>query len=279
MKRVLTLLPAVLCLLSVSCGMNNPADANRPQPARLNYPVVVEASNAKRRRSENAWTRLLELNRISPVAADLDPALLVPRALPAGVAQKAFILGKAQALSPDQAKEALRQFINANMRLLAGDPADRELVLGDLSLVSFAEESGFYRASYRQMNFSAPVANGYGELRVVVTKQGALLQLSSRLLPIVDLPLTAAADSAELAAGLAGRVFRYSGIDGRELEYRVSTREEVAVKDLVILPKEDGERLLLYLAYPIEAGRGMSWTVFFDAITGQEIAVRQNFNT
>ncbi|MEP7272438.1 MAG: hypothetical protein ABI882_13125, partial [Acidobacteriota bacterium] len=269
MKRVFPSLSVVLYLFSVACGITNSPDVNRPQPARLNYPVVIESSNPQRRRSENAWQRLLEINRVPVVPLDLDPALTVPRALPAEVALKIPVSGKTELLSADQAKEALRQFITANMRLLAGDPRDRELTLADLSLISFAAEADLYRATYRQMNFPFPIAKGYGELRLVVNRQGALLQLTSRLLPMVDLPSTASVDSGPLAAGLVGRVFRYSGIDGRGLEYQVSTREEVSVKDLTIFPKEDGERLLLYLAYPVEVGRGTTWTVFFDAVTGQ----------
>ncbi len=279
MKGFVEYLAAAACLMSVSCGLTESTEVKRPQARRLNYPVVVESTNAKRLRSETAWRLWLERNRAPTIAPDLDPALGVPRSLPPELVQKISITEKPESLSSDGVRQALRQFIGQTIRLLAGDPQERGLSLGDLSLVSLSDDGTFYRATYRQVNFAFSVAKGYGELKVTVTKQGALLQLASRLLPIVEMPSAPTADVGKIIAGLVGRVFRYSGIDGRELEYRVATRDEVSLKDAVIYPKEDGDRLLLYLAYPVEVGRGVSWTVFVDAITGQEIEVKQNFNT
>jgi hypothetical protein len=78
---------------------------------------------------------------------------------------------------------------------------------------------------------------------------------------------------------MVDREFTYSAIDGRPLTYRARGVDEVTVKDLVIYPRLEGDRILLYLAYPVEVGRGTTWTVIVDAFTGNEIAVVQNFVT
>lgn len=259
--------------------MTEVAEVQRPGARGLNYPVTLELSNAMRRRSENAWRSWLESNRAPFADPDLDPALGVPRSLPSELAQKILLTDKTETLSPEGVKEALRQFITRGIRLLGGESQDRTITLQDLSLISLSVDGNFYRATYRQMNFPFLIVNGYGELKLTMTKQGALIQLTSTLLPVVDLPARPVADPTPLRQGMVGRTFRYRGIDGRELEYRVSSVDEVSIKDPVILPREDGARLLLHLAYPIEVGRGLNWTVFVDAVNGDEIEVKQNFNT
>jgi hypothetical protein len=61
------------------------------------------------------------------------------------------------------------------------------------------------------------------------------------------------------------------------MSYKVRDRSEVSIKDLVVYPKPEGNRIRIHLAYPVEVGSGMTWTVYVDAITGQEIDVKQNF--
>jgi hypothetical protein len=61
------------------------------------------------------------------------------------------------------------------------------------------------------------------------------------------------------------------------VSYKIASRSEVSVKDLVVYPKQEGNRITIHLAYPVEAGQGTTWTVYVDAITGQEIDVKQNF--
>ncbi len=266
-------------MLLISCGLTEAVDVNTPRAARSNYPVVIEEVAARRRRSENAWRLWLQSYRVSPTAPDLEPVLAIPRSLPSALAQKIVITDKSEALSPEQARDSLRQFIARSMRVLAGEAQEREVALQDLSLTAFSADGNLYRATYRQTSYSFPLANGFGELRIAITREGALIQLSSRLLPIVDLPSAPSADIAAMTRGLVGREFKYSGIDGRELVYKVASEEEITKKDIVIYPLADESRILLHLAYPVEVGRGTTWTVFFDAITGQEISVKQNFNT
>ena len=279
MKAARSYFAASITLLSLACGMTDVADVQRPVSRGLNYPVAIELTNAMRRRSENAWRAWLLRNGAPNAASDLDPILAVPRSLPPELTNKVSLTEKTENLTVDGVKEALRQFIARGIRMLAGEPEERALTLQDLSLVNLAEDGALYRATYRQTNFPFAVANGYGELRITATKQGSIVQLSSRLLPPVEMPTSPSTDLTPIKAALVGRVFRYHGIDGRELEYRVGSIDEVLSRDPVVYAKEDGSRLLLHIAYPIEVGRGMTWTVFVDAIDGKEIEVKQNFNT
>jgi hypothetical protein len=76
---------------------------------------------------------------------------------------------------------------------------------------------------------------------------------------------------------MIGREFSYTTIAGQSVTYKIASRSEVSVMDLVVYPKQEGNRITVHLAYPVEAGQGTTWTVYVDAITGQEIDVKQNF--
>jgi hypothetical protein len=267
------------CVVPAACAIARVPDVNTPQANRPNYPVVIEQSQSRQQRAESAWVLFLTENRLPRTAPDLDPILAVPRSIPPELAQRININQKGGTLSPEAAKEALRQFVERSLSVLAGNQQDRELTLKDLSLVSFSNDATFYRATYHQTSFLYPLTNGYGDLIITISKAGDLLQLTSRLVPIMDLPSSPGVDITKLTAAFVGREFKYAGIDGRELRYRVATPQEIVVRDLVIYPKEENGRLSFYLAYPVEMGRGTTWTVFIDAVTGQEIGVKQNFNT
>ena len=269
----------VLGLALAACAIARVPDVNTPQANRPNYPVVIEQSPTRQQRAENAWGLFLTENRLPRTAPDLDPILAVPRSIPPALAQKININPKGDVLSPEAAKEALRQFIERSLRVLAGNQQDRELTLKDISLASFSNDATFYRATYHQTSFLYPLTNGYGDLIITISKTGDLLQLTSRLVPIMDLPSSPSVDIAKLTAALVGREFKYTAIDGRELQYRVANAQEIIVRDLVIYPREQDGRLSFYLAYPVDVGRGTTWTVVIDAVTGQEIDVKQNFNT
>jgi hypothetical protein len=53
----------------------------------------------------------------------------------------------------------------------------------------------------------------------------------------------------------------------------------VSVKRAVILPIEKSDMIEVHLAWEIVAGKSLSWTVYIDAINGEELKVIQNFQT
>jgi len=176
-----------------------------------------------------------------------------------------------------EAKEAMRRFIESAGAVLFPDHTNGSFGLKDLSLVSFTNDGNFYRAVYCQASYAFPIAGGYGELRLAVGKNGTLLQWGSRIIPVFDLPTRAEIAPQSIIDGMVGREFRYTNIAGQPMSYKITDRSEISVKDLVVYPKLSGARITIHLAYPVELGRGTTWTSYVDAITGQEIDVKQNF--
>ncbi len=264
-------------LLLCACAAPGQVGVNTPQGKPQNYPPVIEDSPERQRAAHEAWKQFIAEFRLPEVRFDFEPVLHTPRALPMELAGQIVLHTKAGAFGETEAKEALRRFIERARNVLIGDHQNATLGLKDLSLVSFTNDGGFYRATYQQVNYPHPIANGYGELRLVAGKNGMLLQWGSTLIPAFDLPLRAEISTQSLPAKMVGREFKYSNIAGMPMSYKVTGRAEISIKDLVVYPKREGSRITIHLAYPVEVGQGMTWTVYVDAITGQEIEVKQNF--
>lgn len=269
----------LLSLNTVVCSVPMP-----PQnAAQSNYPPVIEASPARAQAAEEAWTQFLAEYRLAFTAPELEPILYTPRTLPASLAMQINIKPSdkkaEEPLDEAQAKEYLRRFIDNHRAVLSGDQRSSALLLKDLSLITFGNEGNLYRAVYRQMNYPFPVGNGYGELRIVLSKTGALLQLSSRLIPAVEFPSRPKIEAATLTNRFLGREFTYSNLAGQPLKYKVAQASEIEIKELVVYPKMTEQNLKLYLAYACEIGRGTTWTIYVDAITGEELDTKQNFQS
>ncbi|HEX4949236.1 MAG TPA: hypothetical protein VFZ34_21345 [Blastocatellia bacterium] len=248
-----------------------------------NYPPVIEASPARQQAAEDAWNQFLSEYKLNFTAPDLEPILYTPRSLPPALAMQINLKPSDkktdEPLDEAQAKEYLRRFIENHRAILAGDQRSSALSLKDLSLITFANEGNLYRAIYRQMNYPFPIENGYGELRFVLSKTGALLQLSSRLIPTVEFPTRPKLEAATLPGKFLGREFTYSNFAGQPLTYKVAQAFEITVRDLVVYPKVQETKMTLHLAYPVEVGRGTTWTIYVDAITGEELETKQNFQS
>jgi hypothetical protein len=270
---------SVMTLFVLSCATASNPDAGLPQSDKPAYPPEIDKSPARQEYGENAWRGFLNEYKLDPVSPDFHPILGIPRTLPSQVAQRVRLTFKDGTPTDASMKEALRTFIDKHLSLFAGMEGARVLNLKDLSLTRLSNEGNIYRATYRQMSYPYPIVNGFGQLDLTIGKDGSLLQLSSRLLPAFDFSPKPQADMAKIASEMVGREFKYSGIDGRPLSVRVERREEITVGTPVIYPRDESERIILHLAYPVEVGNGLKWTVFIDAITGREIDMRQNFNT
>jgi hypothetical protein len=262
-----------------ACAAPGQVGVNTPEGRLQNYPPVIEDTPQRRQAAEEAWKKLLAEFQLPDVRPDLEPALNTPRALPVELAGRIALQTKGGAFGELEAKEAFRRFIEARSAVLFPNYAAGSFGVRDLSLVSFSNDGNFYRAAYRQANYPFPIANGYGELLLTAGKNGTLLQWGSRIIPFFDLPARAEFAPQSLIDRMVGREFIYSNIAGQPVSYKVANRSEVSVKDLVVYPKLEGNRITIHLAFPIEVGRGMTWTVYVDAITGQEIDVKQNFAT
>jgi hypothetical protein len=267
--------------LFCACAAPGQVSVNTPEGRLQNYPPVIEDTPQRRQAAFEAWNKLLAEFQLPETRPELEPVLNTPRALPPEMAGRISIQTKSGVFGELEAKEALRRFIERASGALfpnhINGSAQSSVGLKDLSLDSFADDGSFYRAVYRQANYPFPVSGGYGELRLAVGKNGMLLQLNSRIIPAFDLPARAEIAPQSLVDKMVGREFGYTNIAGQPMSYKVASRSEVSVKDLVVYPKQEGNRITIHLAYPVEAGQGMTWTVYVDAVTGQEIDVKQNF--
>lgn len=265
------------CLLA--CTTPGQVGVKTPQARGNDYPPAFELTAAQQQEAETAWRTLLAEFQLPETKFDAEPGLHTPRALPLALAGRINLSKTGAQLDALAAKEALRRFIERNIGLLSGGGRELSVSLKDLSLLTFSNEGSMYRAVYQQRSFPYPLVNGFGELTLIISKTGTLLQWNSRLLPKLDLPTRTLIEAKGLSDKFIGRTFNYNSFAGQPLSYKASKREDIAVKDLVVYPKQTGTRLTLHLAYPVEVGDGMTWTVYVDAVTGDELEVKQNFAT
>lgn len=270
----------IICLIGLAlmpggCASPGQVTTNTPQSQQFIYPPFIEDTPARQQMARDAWKRFLADWSLPEVNADLMPVLNSPRSLPTELAGRIKLKSASNFFGEIEVKEALRQFIERSGSVLCGN----SISLRDLSLVSFADEGKFFRVVYWQANYPHQIAEPYGELRLVVAKTGELLQWNSSLLPVVSLPTQATVKPLTLYEKLLGRQFSYTTIAGQPQSYKVVKRDDINIGDLVVYPKLEGARLEIHLAYPVIVGSGTTWTVFVDAITGEELGVKQNFQS
>ena len=70
-----------------------------------------------------------------------------------------------------------------------------------------------------------------------------------------------------------------STLRDRVLTVTVTDPAAVQATGLVVYAVETEAALTVRLAWQVEAGAGQTWTVFVDAVTGQLVGTRQNFQT
>lgn len=244
-----------------------------PGAARQNYPAVIRDSPDSRAKAEREWRRLLDAYAVPQTPPDLYPIIYTPRSL-LGVSGGIKIMS----YTPEPGSEdiayrtAVKSFLDRWRELIGADPAS-------LSLVGEVESGDTRRLTYRQANYAFPVASGFGELVVVISSDGNLLQLDDRIIPVVELPLQPAIERENAASRVVGRTFTYGDVAGRQQQERIDAIEEVSVKRVVILPVEKADAIEVHLAWEIVAGTSLTWTVYIDAINGEELKETQNFNT
>ncbi|MDX2041695.1 MAG: hypothetical protein SF097_10610 [Acidobacteriota bacterium] len=264
-----------LALILAACASPGQIVSNTPQQQQTAYPPIIEDTPIRQQAAHEAWKKFLAELGLPDAKADLMPVLNSPRALPAELAGQIKLKTASDKFGEMEVKEALRQFIERFGSVLCSDPVS----LRDLSLVSFADEGKFFRVAYWQANYAYQIAEPYGELRFVIAKTGDLLQWNSSLLPAVSLPTRSEIKPQAIYEKLLGRQFSHTTISGQPQTYKASSREAIKIGDLIVYPKLEGNRLELHLTYPVVVGNGMTWTVFMDAITGEELGVKQNFTS
>jgi hypothetical protein len=265
--RTITALTTVLLLTGFEVS------SQVPNAAKQNYPAVIKDSADRRAKAEREWRRMLDAYGVPQTPPDLYPITNTPRSL-LGVSNGIRLqAGKPEPGTETFAlREAMKAFIDRWRELLGIDPALISLIGADVS-------GDTERLTYRQANYPYPVAGNFGEMVAVVSRDGRLMQLDDRFVPGVDLPLKPSLERDLAAKKVIGRTFSYTDIAGRVQRTQIGTPAEVSVKRLVILPIEKGDAVEVRLAWEVTAGKSLSWTVYIDAVTGEDLRVVQNFQT
>ena len=236
------------------------------------YPIIIKASAERQTQATREWRRLLETYGAPSVEPDFYAVTSTPRSL---LAIQNGIKVVTTQIQPDSeevtVREAARKFIDRWRELLAVDPAN-------LSLVSDNHSNDGHRLTYKQSDYSFPVAGKFGELTAVISKDGRLIQLDDRLIPLVELPLKAVIERQSAAQRVANRTFTYSNVAGQPQSVRIEAGD-VVVKELVVYPIEKGDTIEVHLAWEITAGKSLMWNVYIDAINGEDLGIIQKFNT
>ncbi|NOT60714.1 MAG: hypothetical protein HOP19_10885 [Acidobacteria bacterium] len=275
MSRLLCLF--IIALLWTSCATPGQVGVKTPQSNVPDYPPTLDVTPPRQQAGESAWRALAQEHQLpDTLRCDCDPVLLTPRALPVEAAGRIPIVKK-EGFTDLELKEALRHFIEIHARLLGVNAGDTAIGQPELSLVTLSHEGALTRVVYQQRSFAYPLAEGFGKLEFIVSKSGHLLQWHSSLLPNVTLPARATLEASALPERFVNREFTYTNIAGQPLRYRVARTDEVFVKEIVVYPRAAASRLTIHLAYPIVVGLGTTWTVYVDAVTGEELAVKSNF--
>lgn len=263
----ITLLMAVLLLSGCEVSPQVPATA------RQSYPAVIKDSADRRAKAEREWRRMLDFYGVPQTPPDLYPIIDTPRSL-LGVSGGIQLL----AYKPEPGSEAfalresMKQFIDRWRDLLGADPAA-------ISLIAATDSGDIHRFTYRQANYAHPVAGNFGEMIAVISRDGRLMQLDDRFVPVVELPLKPTLERDIAAKKVIGKTFSYTDIAGREQRTQIGAPSEVSAKRLAVLPIEKGDAVEVRLAWEVIAGKSLSWTVYLDAVTGEELRVVQNFQT
>lgn len=244
-----------------------------PSRTRQEYPVLIRDSAERRAKAEREWKRLLDVYKIPQTSADFYPVILTPRSL-AGVRDGIKLIAGTAGPSTDQTavREAVRTFIDRWRDLLGGDPVT-------LSLVSSAPSKDGLRLTYRQTGFPFSIAGNYGEMVVVLTSDGRLVQLDDRLVPQIDAPTKPEVDRNSIATRLAGRTLTVSDTTGASRQFAIGPSEEIQVKQLVLLPLEADGMLKVHLAWEVVSAKTPDWLIYIDAINAAQLLAVQNSPT
>jgi hypothetical protein len=257
--------------ISFTVGCAPSAQVPNKEKAK-SYPTIIKVSTERQALAKREWGRLLETYGVTSVEPDLYTVTATPRSILMVTNGIKIVTTQVQPDTEEVTiREASRKFIDRWRELLAVDPAN-------LSLVSDNHSNDTHRLTYRQSDYSFPVAGNFGELTTIISKDGRLIQLDDRLVPPVELPLKAVIDRQAAAQRVANRTFTYRNVAGQPQSVKIEAGD-VVVKELVVYPIEKGETIEVHLAWEITAGKSLVWNVYIDAINGEDLGIIQKFNT
>jgi hypothetical protein len=256
------LITTLISVLLMSADLGQASQNAKPK----NYPVIIKASPQRLTQVERDWQRLGEAYNVKDAKPELYPIIYTPRSLTQlqGAIKLLETLPQAQADLDITIREAAKRFVDRWHDLLGAEPAMTSLTVADSA-------NGTHRLSYKQANYPFPIAGRFGELTLVISNDGRLLQLDDRFIPLVELPFKPAIDRQAVAQKLAGRTLAYKDSAGSGQQTKINNASEANVKGLVIFPVEKKDSLEIHLAWEISIGPSSSATIYVDAMDGEEL--------
>ena len=278
-----------------AAGTRGPA-AEGPRITPSDYPVVLTASEDRRKATLGAWTSLTRAQGIENAPApEFQPATTTVRNLPPlTVPLRLPSVAVAETNTPTRGRsgtrrplglptaeeamhESLRRFFSSIAPLLG---VETEYV----SLVSIKDEgNNAKRAIYEQKPFLVPLRGGYGRIEISFTDDRRVLALTSTAIPdaerlrrLLALPrerLTAQ----QAAVSLAGASYAYTDVNGIQQTRTVADANAISIRELVVLPVEHAGNqpaLEFHLAWEAFVCNEPSQVIYVDAVTGEVLRAR-----
>ena len=135
------------------------------------------------------------------------------------------------------------------------------------------------RIDFRGQTYNSLSVEGDINPLTVFANANGISRIDGYWFPKIIVPLEPKISEASAKNKLNGRTFTYGDIAGRPVNYRVEQKDLNNVAHKVVFVKKSSQGLEFRLAWKISVGQGLSWTVYVDAVTGEELKVVQMFQT
>ncbi|MDI6734509.1 MAG: hypothetical protein QMD50_03435 [Patescibacteria group bacterium] len=135
------------------------------------------------------------------------------------------------------------------------------------------------RVDFRGQTYNGlPVEGDIGSLTVFANANG-ISRIDGYWFPKITVPLEPKISETSAKNKINGKTFTYGDIAGNPKDYRVEQKDLGNVAHKVVFVKKSSQGLEFRLAWKVPVGQGLSWTVYIDAVTGEELKVVQMFQT
>jgi hypothetical protein len=264
-------LPFAACGRSVNTSVSSPGSG----PVPPDYPPTIVESTEHRDAMKAEWLRLLESYGVPAErrkAPDLQPVTHTPHSI-LGIGPIRIGTAGAAQLDEERLRLLLRDFVAKNAQVF-GVNASR------LSLEGVSDGGSFgKRYSFVQQDYAHPIVPPAGRLEIIASPAGDIVQITDTAIPAVQLPTTPTVTREAAGKRVLGMTFTYGDIAGRPQSVTISDPAEISVTDLMVYPEQLETALRIRLVWVVKAGTSLGWTVYVDAVTGDVVGQRQDFQT
>jgi hypothetical protein len=241
-----------------------------PGAAEKGYPPVIQDSPDRREKAELDWRRLLDAYNLPPTPPDLYPVTYTPRSLLGVSGGIKFVTLTRSNESPNLSlREAAKGFIERWHDLIGVESAG-------MSLAAVSATIGATQFTYKQSNYPFPLAGEYGEMTLTVSSEGRITQLDDRFIPVVELPVRPQIDKETAIKKVLGKSLTLTDKNGRRQQVAVSGTADISGAQVVVLAIQKGNGLEVHLAWLLCPAKAQGWSIYIDAVKGQELRLAES---